>query len=225
MPTGVEGISIYSGGYSGYPTFAITGVVKGSTVTILGNNFPPNDTYSVRMNSMGTKGVAGTIVATVTTDASGNLSSSTYNIPSSLSTTYRIAIRLESPSSGYFAYNWFYNNTAPASPSPSPSPPSGYSGYPTFAITAVQRDSTVTIAPANFPPNDTFRVRMNWMHTRGIAGAVVQTVTTDASGTLSATTYSIPDFLKGSYQIAIRLESINYPNYYAYNWFYNNNAP
>jgi len=223
LPAGVDGTSIFSGGYSGYPTFAITSVVQGSSVTILGHNFPPNDTFWVRMNWMGTKGVSGTVVETVTTDASGNLSDSIYNIPGFLVSEYKIAIRLISPVSGYFAYNWFYNNTAPASPSPSP--PAGYSGYPTFAISAVQEDTNVTISPTNFPPNDTFRVRMNWMHTKGIAGAVVQNVTTDANGTLNDTTYAIPDFLKGSYKIAIRLESINYPYYYGYNWFYNNDAP
>ena len=222
-PAGVEGTSIYGGGYSWYPTFAITSVVKGSSVTILGHNFPPNDTFWVRMNWMGTKGVSGAIVETVTTDASGNLSNSTYAIPAFLANEYKIAIRLISPVTGYFAYNWFYNNTVP--PVSTPAPPSGYSGIPTFAISAVQQDKNVTIWPTNFPPNDTFWVRLNWMHTQGIAGAVMQTVTTDANGNLNDTTYPIPDFLKGSYQIAIRLESVNYPYYYAYNWFYNNDAP
>jgi len=65
---------------------------------------------------------------------------------------------------------------------------------------------------------------LNWMYTKGVAGAVMQTVTTDANGVLNDTTYPIPDFLKGSYKIAIRLES-PYSGYYAYNWFYNNDAP
>ena len=100
-----------------------------------------------------------------------------------------------------------------------------YSGYPTFAIAATQRDSNVTIWGTNFPPNDTFWVRMNWMHTQGVGGVVVQTVTTDANGNLSDTTYPIPDFLKGTDRIAIRFESLNSPYYYAHNWFYNKNAP
>ena len=100
----------------------------------------------------------------------------------------------------------------------------GYSGYPTFAISSVVQDSSVTIFPTNFPPNDTFWVRMNWMHTKGVAGTIVQTVTTDANGNLSGTTFSIPSFLEGSYQIAIRLES-PISGYYSFNWFYNNTAP
>ena len=220
-PMGTEGTTLYSSAFSYSPTITIISVTEAVSVTVQGHNFPPNDTFWVRMNWMGTQGVAGTVVATITTDAGGNLSSVTYNIPGFLSSAYQIAIRLESPSSGYFAYNWFYNNTTTGGTG---GIPSTYSGFPSFAITAVTRDTNVTIGPTNFPPNDTFSVRMNWMHTQGIAGVVVQTVTTDADGNLSDLDYEVPDFLKGSYQIAIRLESNNYPYYYAYNWFYNNST-
>ncbi len=211
--------------YSGYPTFSITSVAQGTSVTISGSNFSPNDTYEVRMNTMYTQGLNGELVETVTTDASGNLSDTTYNIPSALSGDYKVAIRLSSPVNGYYAYNWFYNNTSAGANTGGPVSSSTYSSYPTFSISAVQRDSTVTISPSNFRANDQYNVRMNAMYTQGINGTVVQTVTTDASGTLSATTFSIPDALKGSYQIAVRVESVNAPYYYAYNWFYNNNAP
>ena len=211
-------------GYSGYPTFAITDVVEGVSVTIAGNNFTPNDSFFVRMNWMGTQGVAGTVVETVTTDANGKLSNSTYAIPGFLSASYKIAIRLESPTTNYYAYNWFYNNSTGVTP-PAPIPvPIWYSGYPTFAITAVQKGNNVSIAGHNFPPDSSFWVRMNWMGTQGIAGVVVETVTTDANGNLSSSSYAIPGFLANSYKIAIRLESTT-SYYYAYNWFYNNNAP
>ena len=210
-------------GYSGYPTFAIASVVEGDKVTISPNNFPPNDTFWVRMNWMGTQGIAGAIVETVTTNANGKLSNTTYDIPDFLDVAYQIAIRLESPYTGYYAYNWFYNNTTSSSPPPDPGTPS-YIGYPTFAIASVIRDKNVTIVPSNFPPNTTFNVRMNWMGTLGVAGTVVQTITTDGSGNLPDVKYPIPDFLKGQFQIAIRLESPA-TGYYAYNWFYNNTYP
>jgi hypothetical protein len=38
-------------------------------------------------------------------------------------------------------------------------------------------------------------------------------------------TFDIPASLKGSYQIAVRLQSNTGSGYFAYNWFYNNNAP
>ncbi len=224
-PAAFEATSIYgASAYSGYPTIAIASVVQGTSVTVLGSNFPPNDTFWVRMNYMGTKGVSGTIVETVTTDASGNLSDTTYSIPSALQNEYKVAIRLISPDTGYFAYNWFYNNTTTSGSSSGSTSSSTYSGYPTFSISAVQQDTNVTISPSNFPPNDEFYVRLNWMGTQGISGHVVQIVTTDANGALNDTVYYIPDFLKGSYKIAIRLESPT-SGLYAYNWFYNNDAP
>ena len=63
------------------------------------------------------------------------------------------------------------------------------------------------------------------MHTQGVAGAIVQTVNSDANGNLDDTTYPIPGFLKGSDKIAIRFESLNPPYFFAYSWFYNNDGP
>jgi hypothetical protein len=89
---------------------------------------------------------------------------------------------------------------------------------PTIEIIAVERDTSVTVRTHNFPPAQAFTVRMGAMGTRGIGGVVVATTDSGSGGTLEAT-YSIPDSLKGSNQIAIRLESPS--GYYSYNWFYN----
>jgi predicted secreted protein len=211
------------------PTFVIKAVDRNDLVTIQTDNLRLNDTYVVTMGVMGTRGVNGIKVATIET-TSGRVTK-TFSIPSALKGLNQISIRLKSPSTGYFAYNWFYNSDANLHliGTPEPTPPgtstsTGYSGYPYFKITAVDEGTSVTIKGYNFPPNKTFNVRMNWMSTRGVAGAIVETVTTDASGTLSDTTYNIPDFLENSNKIAIRLESTT-GGYYAYNWFYNNNAP
>ena len=61
------------------------------------------------MGKMGTKGVDGIEVGETYSGAGGSLTA-TYSIPKSLRGLDRIAIRLESPS-GYYSYNWFYNNT------------------------------------------------------------------------------------------------------------------
>ena len=53
----------------------------------------------------------GAIVETVTTNANGKLSNLTYEIPDFLQNASQVAIRLESPHTGYYAYNWFYNNS------------------------------------------------------------------------------------------------------------------
>ncbi len=201
-------------GHSGYPYFFISSVVKDTSVTIDPHNFTPNDTYKVLMGYYGTYGIGGIEVDTVTTDASGNLSKTTFNIPAALAGQVRIAIRLESPTTGYYAYNWFWNNTATA-------PPPGYSGHPYFFITDVVKDTSVTIDPHNFTPNDTYKVLIGLYGTYGIGGIEVDTVTTDASGNLSKTTFNIPAALAGQVRLAIRLESPT-TGYYAYNWFWNN---
>jgi hypothetical protein len=213
-----------SGDAAVYPTFAITAVDRNSYVEIQTDNLPAGENFTVTMGLMGTQGVGGYVVATTYSGTGGKISVQ-YTIPAALYNQSQIAVRIVGQSSGYYAYNWFYNSDANVgSSAPAPAPGSGYSGIPTFSITAVARNVDVTISPKNFPPNETFRVRMNWMDTQGVAGTITQTVNSDASGNLDDTTYAIPGFLNGSYQIAIRLESTT-SGYFAYNWFYNNNAP
>lgn len=212
------------------PTFTITSVAKDSTVTITTANFPASENFTVTMGYMGTKGINGTVVGTQASGAGGSFTA-TYAIPAALQGQYQIAIRLESPTSGYYAFNWFYNNTAGSgTPLPTPTPgPTATPGptstpfvIPTFSITSVEKDATVTITTANFPASDNFTVTMGYMGTKGINGIVVGTQASGTGGSFSAT-YTIPAALQGQYQIAIRLQSPT-SGYYAYNWFYNNTA-
>jgi hypothetical protein len=203
------------------PTFTIANVNTDKNVTINPKNFPANETFKVRMGVYGTQAVGGEVVETVTSDSDGDLSDTKYKIPASLAGDYRIAIRLESTTSGYYSYNWFYNDTSSSSTGTGGLPAGT---YPTFYISAVDKDDDVTITPYNFTANDEYTVRMGPMGTRGVGGTVVDTVSTNANGKLDTTTFDIPASLVGSYQIAIRLES-NSTGYYAYNWFYNNDHP
>lgn len=200
------------------PTFSIVSVSADNTVTIRTYNFPKNDTFNVLMNYMGTRGVNGIKVDTVNSEAGGTFTA-TYNIPNALKGQYRIAIRLESPTSGYFAYNWFYNNTT-GTGTGGGTLPGGSGTIPTFSIIAVERNKTVTIRTNNFPKNDTFNVLMNYMGTRGVNGIKAATVDSGSGGTFTAT-FDIPAEFKGEYRIAIRLQSPT-SGYYAFNWFYNN---
>jgi len=64
----------------------------------------------VRMGYYGSLGIGGKVITTIDSGSGGSFSA-TYDIPSSLYGSDRIAIRLET-SNGYFnAYNWFYNNS------------------------------------------------------------------------------------------------------------------
>jgi hypothetical protein len=204
--------------YSGFPSFSIVSVVKDTSVKIKTYNLPPNDTFVVKMNYMGTRGVHGIEVATLNSGA-GGVQTLEYSIPAALLGEYQIAIRLQSTSgSGYYAYNWFYNNTAakPGSPGPTSSP--------TMKILAVQRNVNVTVRIYNLPANDEFKVLMNYMGTRGVGGYKVISLDTLSGGTQDHT-FSIPAELAGLRQIAIRIQSKTGSGYYAYNWFYNNTTP
>jgi hypothetical protein len=145
-----------SSGYTGIPTFSIVSVDQDSKVTIKTNNFPANQSFTVRMGAYGTLAVGGVVVATTNSGAGGTFQES-YNIPDSLKGSQKIAIRMDSPA-GYYSYNWFWNDTSADDGNGSTDP--GYKGIPTFSITAVVRDETVTIRTTNFPKNQEFTVRM-----------------------------------------------------------------
>ena len=195
------------------PTFSIKSVVKGEDVTITTYNFPKNMEFTVLMGKMWTRGINGIEVATLNSGEGGSFEA-TFDIPAELANEERIAIRLEG-TGGYYAYNWFWNNTASTPPA---EPVDGYSGYPYFFITAVEKDTTVSIKAYNLPEDTDFTVLMGKMWTMGINGIEVTTLNSGEGGTLEAT-FEIPAELAGEQRIAIRLQG---EVYYAYNWFWNN---
>lgn len=207
-------------GYYGFPTFSISSVEEDTSVTIVAYNLPPDETFTVRMGKYGTLGVGGIVVDTLDSD-DGGTQTATFTIPSELAGKNRIAIRMDSSTGYYYAYNWFYNNTAtvPVPPAP-PVPEPVYYGVPTIHINAVVKDDTVTLTGYNFPADQEFTVKMGYYGTMGIGGIVVDSYDSGDGGSFSAT-YDIPAALHGQFQIAIRLETAS-GYYYAYNWFYNN---
>jgi hypothetical protein len=78
-------------------------------VTISANNFPAGQTLTVRMGAYGTEAKNGTVVGNGSSGSSGCFSA-TYQIPTALSGSQQIAIRVET-ATGYYGYNWFYNTS------------------------------------------------------------------------------------------------------------------
>lgn len=94
------------------PTFTVCSVVQNQTVTIKTKDFPPNQTFTVTMGPFGTQAIGGIVVGTLNSGVGGALTA-TFNIPSQLAGSSRIAIRAQTAhASPIFAYNWFYNTTA-----------------------------------------------------------------------------------------------------------------
>lgn len=200
--------------YSGFPTFSIVSVVKDTSVTIRTHNLPPNYTFKVRMGKMGTRGVGGTVIGNFDSGTGGS-KKFTFDIPAGLKGRKQIAIRFDAVSGvHYFAFNWFWNN---------PSGTNITTGFPTFTIVSVVRNTSVTIKTKNLPANDKFVVRMNKMGTKGIGGTKVGNFDSGSGGTQTFT-FNVPAGLKGLRQIAIRFDSTTGSGFFAYNWFWNTTA-
>lgn len=98
--------------YTGIPTIYICAVERDKSVTFRTTNFPANQTFTVRMGPMWTKALDGKIVETFNSGTGGKFDK-TVAIPTDLTGLSRISIRMDTAHAyPFFAYNWFYNNTA-----------------------------------------------------------------------------------------------------------------
>lgn len=94
--------------YSGFPTMDIVSVVKDKRVNVALKNIPAGETLTIRMGEFGTAGINGLVVTKISSGKGGDFTA-TYMIPAALAGRGKIAIRVET-ASGYYAYNWFFNN-------------------------------------------------------------------------------------------------------------------
>ncbi|MEN8241449.1 MAG: hypothetical protein ABFS17_05980 [Chloroflexota bacterium] len=208
------------------PLTSITGVVGDATVSASGTNFPTNDTLNVYIGAYGSKGIGGTLVTTQPTNGSGAFSA-TYDLPAGFHGHTMLAIRWESPSTGYYAYDWF-KNVAGGGGGGAPAgtwgyPPNGKATHPLTTVTAVVQGNTVTIHGTNFTTNDSYQVLIGAYGTLGVGGTFTATQNTDGTGAFTAT-YNIPAGLVGADKLSIRFES-SATGYYCYDWFNNTTFP
>lgn len=222
-----------------YPSFQIIGVTAGTNVTIQTADMPADQEFDVTMGYMGTNGINGTKVGTLSTKTGGTLTE-TYDIPEALMYQYMIAIRLQNPTTGIYAYNWFYNTgnygtsattaqsttTTPApttSTTPTAAPTTSASvatpatpSYPVINITGVTAGSKVTMTVTGINEVDVYAVLMGKYGTNGAGGTEVGKV--DAK--TPTQTFTIPSSLASENRIAVRLQNTKNGTY-TYTWFYN----
>lgn len=217
----------------GIPSFEITAVTVGESVSIRTDNFPPNQYFTVTMRQSGTP-EDNAIVVDTTQSGSGGSFDVTYTIPEELAPAWRIEMKMTSDS-GLYAFNGFNNLTAvnlPATPEdntddttsePESTPDdTTTSGPPTMEIMAVVQDETVMLELRNLSRNQNYTILMGPMGTLGIDGTEVANLNSGEGGTQELTV-EIPTSLLGMTKIAIRMESAS--GYTQYDWFNNVTTP
>lgn len=201
------------------PWFEVEDVYPGNWVRIKCFNFYMTESFDFWMGAAGTNGEGGIYVGNANSRTDQNFEI-TLEIPFALRNKATIDLRADSID-GYLYYDSFTNVVGGASAGSTTGSTSGtgYTGYiPTFDITAVVPDTSVTIMTHNFPAGENFTVRMGPYGSYGIGGTIVATTDSGVGGSFAAT-YSIPAGLKGSNMVAIRMDSPD--GYYSFNYFTN----
>lgn len=109
--------------------------------------------------------------------------------------------------------------TATTTPNPTTTPGTPAAAVPSFDITEVTTDKSITIKTANFPAGYTFNVLWGAVGNQGKDGIKAGTLASGRGGVLTAT-LDIPAQVQGMSRIAVRLESTS-GGYFSYNWFNN----
>jgi hypothetical protein len=98
--------------YQGYPSFAVTTVKKDTSVVIEATNLPQDEVFDVVLTDFVNASEETMTVGTLTADKDGK-ASGTFTMPAELKGVAQISIRLSGQKTGYFAYNYFFNQDFP----------------------------------------------------------------------------------------------------------------
>ena len=225
-----------------HPNFVISSVEADKSFAVMGSDFPVNVEFDVVMGVYGTMGIGGEKVTTQKTGTKGEFKA-TYQIPEALKGAYMIAVRMESATSEYYAFNYFFNATyvpvEETNPVVAVTEPAktagatekataateepGYQGYPYFSVTEVKKDTLVKVEAGNLPAGEIFDVIFGDFIGSGEVTYTAGTLTADKEGKASGS-FTLPAELKGITQISIRLNGQK-TGYFAYNYFFNQDFP
>ncbi len=201
-------------------TLSITDVVADTSVTLQTFHLPPNENFDVFMGAIGTRALHGVFVQSVFS-GSGGAMFFTIPIPPAFQGKPQIAIRMQSAATDerglplYSAHNWFYNYDMQR-----PDLHHHFNGYPLISIVEVSPGENVRLALQNLPAGERFQVSIGSLITRGFNGLPVATFEGTGEET-QILTITIPLEVAAEKVLALRLQSIDHPTYYAFVWFYN----
>ncbi len=217
LTTLVSTVAAAPSGLSSFPYFIVTRVDHNAYVYLRLYNFPAGETVKVYEDLYGTMAVNGSLMSSFTAD---NAAEYKVEMAAIVRNQARGAIRLESTDINISGY--FINSGGTSATTTTTTTTATSWVVPTFSISSVDVDNTVTISTADFPAHYTFDVLMNTYGTLGIGGTKVTSIDSGSGGALTFT-FDIPSDLKGESTIAIRLESPT-GGYYSYNWFHNKSS-
>lgn len=208
------------------PFLSIVSVKAGEWVTVHATGLPANLLFTAKMDKIGTTADNGAAVGQTTSGASGTFDA-TYLIPTGLKNETSIAIRIDNDQ-GFYAYNWFPNqtttNTTTVTPVPtSTTTPSGETTKLYIKVTAVEKNSKITVSATGFPANTSFTVRVGPYYT---FGRDQQTMTTINSGNGGSFLFNVdlPAIVKDVSLVTVRVDSYSGGTHWvAYNAFTNSN--
>jgi hypothetical protein len=201
------------------PSIDIVSVKAGESVTFRAYDFPANTRFVIRMDVSGNRGENGLAVAELNTGAGGSFEA-TVAIPAALKDTRTIAIRLES-ANGFYAYNWFTNNTSASQPAPTQPtnpgtiPVTGAKPYLTFG--EIKANESVVVEARNLPANTRFTVRVGPFTTFFRDYVTAPAVTSDANG-YAKFIVTLPAVVKNVEMVTVRIDG---GGRYAFNAFKN----
>ena len=222
MLLAVLGLAIPGQVQAASPFIAIVSVKGGESVTVRATGLPAGRTFTARMDKGTTTAANGIVVGQTQSGADGAFDA-TYAIPASLKTELPIAIRIDSDG-GFYAYNWFLNQTKTASPAPTAtSTPTSTSLKPYIQVVAVEKNTRITVSATNFPANIDFKVRVGPYYTFGRYQQDMATISSGKGGSFLFNV-NLPDIVKDVSLVTIRMDSVTGSQHLvAYNAFTNKN--
>jgi len=196
-----------------FPSYTITDVIPGASVTLITRDFPADSEFVVSMKDMDSTGDFVDVVK-FNTQAGGSFSVK-IEIPADLKSTREIAM-LVSNADGIQIPSSFHNHAPDQESNPVISG-GVYTGTPSFTIKEVIPGESVTVSAVNFPANLVFDVTMGSYNPCGF-GQLVESFNSEAGGSFERT-IAIPENLKSVTPVSIRMDSAE--GFYAFNWFGN----